>query len=190
MGDHNASALRKVAWISVGFFLFLAAVLVVGMYDAADKYGWFPHRRTVYVWMPDGWLVGEFKTCALIDYYKHEDRNVVLPIPPGATLETTPTPEQITAWDEKGNPVVPKTVVPDSKTKTAGSPVRPGSATPEVGRSKEVSFLLSCTSDDIAPARRMNVEFRGSLDSVEAGRESKWWWDCQRKEDSISCKAK
>jgi hypothetical protein len=117
-----------VSTVTVGFFLFLAGALVLGMYDAADKDGWFPHRRTLSVWMSDDWLVGEFKSCFV------------------------------------------------------------SSDTLEANGSKEVSLILTCINHN-GPLHTMNVEFRGSLDSLEE-HSSSTWWNCQRKEDSITCKVK
>ena len=143
----------SVRWARVVYALLASAVVFFWrpMYDAADKHGWFPHRRMLNVWMSDDWLVGEFKTCFLTS---------------------------------------------DSL---------------EAGGSKEVSLLLSCDESVLrgqdvllghnvlrgqdvlrehkVPPHKMNVEFRGSLHAIEAGG-SGVFWNCQRKEDSISCKAK
>ncbi len=118
-------------WIRLAAAACLAAFVSFGplLYDAADKGGWFPHRRTLNVWMSDDWLVGEFKTCFLTsDTLKFADG------------------------------------------------------------SKDVSVSLTCGSHD-APLHKMSVEFRGPLDSFKEDMKSSWW-NCQRKEDSITCKAK
>jgi hypothetical protein len=46
--------------------------------------------------------------------------------------------------------------------------------------------VLNCRASN-GEYHDMNVEFRGSLDALGAGKESSW--KCQRKQDSISCKA-
>jgi hypothetical protein len=91
------------------------------MYESVDEAGWFPHDRSVSVWMPHGWIVGEFKEC-----------------------------------------------VSSSDVKT---------------------LALFCGHDENETSpHQMNVEIRGSMDAFESKKPSKW--NCQRKEESISCKAK
>jgi hypothetical protein len=96
----------------------LAVAVVVGAYKGADEAGWLPHQRTISVWMPRDWLVGEFKTCVLDEFVKN--------------------------------------------------------------------IVLSCGDSNTAP-HDMNVEFRGSLDALESHKQSNW--TCQRKTESITCKA-
>lgn len=56
----------------------------------------------------------------------------------------------------------------------------------EAGGAKEVSLILTCGEHSM---HEMNVEFHGSLASVEAHGEHTWW-NCQRTVDSIICKTK
>jgi hypothetical protein len=118
-GSYEKPAKALVSTVSTVFFVGAAGAILAGLYEVADKDGWFPHSRTMSVWMPHDWLVGEFKTCVLTG-------------------------------------------------------------------DKKVSPSLSCGDQGVS-SHDMNVEFRGALDSLEAGKESKW--NCQRRVESISCKA-
>lgn len=40
-------------------------IFTITSYRAVNSAGWFPHRDTLPVSMPDSWLVGEHKTCWL-----------------------------------------------------------------------------------------------------------------------------
>jgi hypothetical protein len=52
-----------VGLVTVGFILVLAVGFGMEMYESADEAGWFPRDRSVSVWIPHGWIVGEFKEC-------------------------------------------------------------------------------------------------------------------------------
>ncbi len=52
--------------------------------------------------------------------------------------------------------------------------------------SKTIAPTLTCGDYNATP-HDMSVEFHGSLDSLETGKQTKW--NCQRKQESIVCKA-
>jgi hypothetical protein len=118
---------KKPATIFVGIISVALALLIVGgtmtvmgrtAYVAVDKAGWFPHQRTLTVWMPHDWLVGEYKQCVLGGYTQ----------PP----------------------------------------------------------VLNCGDTKHAPYE-MDVLFHGSLEFASA--QKRTYWRCQRKQESISCRA-
>lgn len=51
--------------VSIVLLVFLGIGMAVGLYEKADKSGWFAHKRTLAVEMPRAWLVGEYKACVL-----------------------------------------------------------------------------------------------------------------------------
>ena len=111
-----ALVLVNTIWV-IGVVSFLG-VMAMGMYQSADKDGWFPHDLAATVRMPHDWLVGEFKLCVLDG------------------SESTP--------------------------------------------------VLECGSDENSSLHKMDVKFRGSMRLFESNKVSHW--NCQRKEESISCK--
>lgn len=48
--------------------------------------------------------------------------------------------------------------------------------------------VLDCSVDATSTVHEMNVKLRGSLNALESKKQSEW--HCQRKEDSITCRAK
>jgi hypothetical protein len=102
--------------VSIVLFALLGIGMAVGLYEKADKGGWFAHERTLAVEMPRDWLVGEPKACIL-----------------GGNLNAS---------------------------------------------------VLTCEPG--ALPHEMNVEFRGSLGSLESGTASTWV--CQRTQGPIMCR--
>jgi hypothetical protein len=51
--------------VSVALFAVVGLGMAVGLYEKADKSGWFAHERSLSVEMSPAWLVGEYKACVL-----------------------------------------------------------------------------------------------------------------------------
>lgn len=54
-----------VGAVSVALSAVVGLGAAAGLYERADKNGWFAHERSLSVEMPRGWLAGEYKACVL-----------------------------------------------------------------------------------------------------------------------------
>jgi hypothetical protein len=58
--------IRAVAKVLAYVGLLVVAALVYASYEALDDHGWIPHDHDTPVWIQGDWLVGEYRDCGML----------------------------------------------------------------------------------------------------------------------------